>query len=126
MAIGSRALADSQVMVRQPWYRQTMGRTFNLFVQAVALPGIRDSQCGFKLFERSAAQRLFNAQTLNGFSFDVELLFLARKYGFRIAEVPVRWFDSPASRVHAVKDSARMFRDLFLVRWNWLRGKYPS
>ncbi len=126
VAIGSRALAESQVLVRQPWYRQTMGRIFNLVVRIVAVPQIRDSQCGFKLFEKAAAQRLFGAQTLTGFSFDVELLFLARKFRIPVAEVPVRWIDSPSSRVHPIKDSARMLRDLFRVRWNWLRGRYRA
>jgi dolichyl-phosphate beta-glucosyltransferase len=126
VAIGSRALEDSRVEVRQPWYRQTMGKTFNLFVQLLALPGIRDSQCGFKLFRREAARRVFRAQRLPGFSFDVEILFLARKLGYRVEEVPVRWINSPASRVHPVLDSARMLRDLFRIRWNWLRGRYQT
>jgi dolichyl-phosphate beta-glucosyltransferase len=124
VAIGSRALRDSRVMVRQPWHRQTMGKVFNLLVQVLALPGIHDSQCGFKLFRQAEAQRLFGAQRLSGFSFDVEILFLARKFGFRVAEVPVSWYDSPASRVDPVLDSARMLRDLFRIRWDWLRGRY--
>jgi dolichyl-phosphate beta-glucosyltransferase len=124
VAIGSRALADSQVMVRQPWYRQTMGKVFNLLVQMLALPGIHDSQCGFKLFRHADTQRLFSAHRLPGFSFDVEILFLARKLGLGVAEVPVHWYDSPASRVHPVLDSARMLRDLLRLRWDWLRGRY--
>ncbi len=124
VAIGSRALRDSRVMVHQPWHRKTMGKVFNLLVQVLALPGIHDSQCGFKLFRHAEAQRLFGAQRLPGFSFDVEILFLARKFGFRVAEVPVSWYDSPSSRVHPVLDSARMLRDLFRIRWDWLRGRY--
>ena len=124
IAIGSRAVPGSQVVVRQPWYRQTMGKLFNLFVQFIALPGVRDSQCGFKLFRRDAAQVLFGLQRLPGFSFDVEVLFLAQRLGYSIAEVPVRWYNSPASRVHPVLDSARMLRDLFRIRWAWLRGVY--
>lgn len=124
VAIGSRALRDSRVMVRQPWHRQTMGKVFNLLVQVLALPGIHDSQCGFKLFRHVEAQRLFAAQRLPGFSFDVEILFLARKFGFRVAEVPVSWYDSPSSRVDPLLDSARMLRDLFRIRWDWLRGRY--
>ncbi len=124
VAIGSRALRDSRVMVHQPWHRETMGKAFNLLVQALALPGIHDSQCGFKLFRHAEAQRLFAAQRLPGFSFDVEILFLAGKFGFRVAEVPVSWYDSPSSRVDPVLDSARMLRDLFRIRWDWLRGRY--
>ncbi len=124
VAIGSRALRDSRVMVHQPWHRETMGKAFNLLVQALALPGIHDSQCGFKLFRLAEAQRLFGAQRLSGFSFDVEILFLARKFGFRVTEVPVSWYDSPSSRVDPVLDSARMLRDLFRIRWDWLRGRY--
>ncbi len=124
VAIGSRALRDSRVMVHQPWHRRTMGKAFNLLVQALALPGIHDSQCGFKLFRHAEAQRLFGAQRLPGFSFDVEILFLARKFGFRVTEVPVSWYDSPSSRVDPVLDSARMLRDLFRIRWDWLRGRY--
>ncbi len=124
VAIGSRALRDSRVMVHQPWYRQTMGKGFNLLVQVLALPGIHDSQCGFKLFRHAEAQRLFAAQRLPGFSFDVEILFLAGKFGFRVAEVPVSWYDSPSSRVDPVRDSARMLLDLFRIRWDWLRGRY--
>ncbi len=119
VAIGSRALRDSKLEVRQPFYREMMGRFFNLIVQMVAVPGIRDTQCGFKLFTAEAAGYVFPRQQLQGFSFDVELLMLARRGGFRIAEVPVRWINSPASRVSPIRDSLRMFMDVLRVR---LRG----
>jgi len=114
VAFGSRSVPGSEVLLRQPLYRQTMGKVFNLFVRACVLPGVIDSQCGFKLFEARAARAIFAKQRLQGFSFDVEVLFLARRLGFGLAEVPVRWTNSPASRVHPVRDSLRMLRDLLL------------
>lgn len=116
VAIGSRALKESKLEVRQPIYREAMGRFFNVIVQTVALGGIRDTQCGFKLFSAKAAEDIFPRQQFMGFSFDVELLVLARKYGHKIAEVPVRWIDSPASRVSPIKDSAKMFVDVVRIR----------
>ncbi|MDX2177751.1 MAG: glycosyltransferase family 2 protein [Candidatus Sumerlaeia bacterium] len=117
VAIGSRAMAESRLEKRQPIHRETMGRVFNLIVRAVALGGIKDTQCGFKLFTAEAARAVFPRQRLNGFSFDVETLVLARKLGFRIAEVPVRWIDSPNSRVSPVRDSLRMFADVVRIRF---------
>ncbi len=116
VAIGSRALKESRLEVRQPFYREMMGRMFNLIVQIVLLGGIKDTQCGFKLFSGKAAEEVFSRQQLEGFSFDVEVLVLARRLGFRIAEVPVRWLDSPASRVSPLRDSIRMFLDVVRVR----------
>lgn len=124
VAFGSRSVPGSEVLLRQPLYRQTMGKVFNLFVRALVLPGVIDSQCGFKLFEGRAAREIFAKQRLRGFSFDVEVLFLARRLGFGLAEVPVRWTNSPASRVHPVRDSVRMLRDLLRVRWYAWRGEY--
>lgn len=116
VAIGSRALKTSHVEVHQPWYRETMGRTFNLFVQAMVLPGFKDTQCGFKLFRAEVAQAVFPRQRLQGFSFDVEVLYLAKRAGFRIKEVGVRWINSPASRVHPIRDATKMFIDLLRIR----------
>ncbi len=116
VAIGSRALAESNLEQRQPWHRELMGRVFNKVVQSLAVPGIQDTQCGFKLFTEEAAQKLFNQQKLNGFSFDVELLFLARKNHFKIAEVPIRWINNEESKVSPIKDSIRVFRDVMTIR----------
>ena len=124
VAIASRGLRSSQVTQHQPWWRERMGRTFNWFVQALALPGIHDSQCGFKLFTRAAADVVFPRQTLPGFGFDVEILWIARKHGFRIAEVPVVWVNNPLSKVHPVRDATRMLLDLLRVRRNDRRGCY--
>jgi len=116
VVIGSRGMRESLLEERQPLYRETMGRIFNLMVQAIALPGIRDSQCGFKLFRGDAAKKVFSRMTIEGFGFDVECLFVARRLGYEIGEVPIRWINHPASKVHAVRDSARMAGDLFKVR----------
>ncbi|MCX7717464.1 MAG: glycosyltransferase family 2 protein [Candidatus Sumerlaeaceae bacterium] len=117
VAIGSRALKESRLEVRQAPYRELMGRAFNLLVQALLLPGIRDTQCGFKIFTAAAAEAVFPHQTLDGFSFDVEILVLARRAGFRVHEVPVRWINSPDTRVHALRDSVKMFTDLLRIRF---------
>lgn len=116
VAIGSRALRESQVELHQPWYRETMGRIFNLMVQALVLPGLKDTQCGFKILTEKAAMDIFPKQRFKGFSFDVEMLYLARKSGFKIREIPVRWINSPASRVHPIRDASKMFIDIVRLR----------
>jgi dolichyl-phosphate beta-glucosyltransferase len=116
VVIGSRALPDSQLEVRQKYYREMMGRAFNWMVQRLLVKGIRDTQCGFKLFTAEAAKAVFPRQELSGFAFDVELLVLSRKLGYRIREVPVRWINSPASKVSAWRDSTRMFLDLLRLK----------
>ncbi|WAC06562.1 MAG: glycosyltransferase family 2 protein [Thermodesulfobacteriota bacterium] len=124
IAIGSRALPGSDILERQPWPREFMGKTFNKLVQLLTLSGIKDTQCGFKLFKKEAANVLFAKQTVWGFGFDVELLFIADKNGYRIKEVPIKWINSPDSRVHMVKDSFSMLIDLVRIRTRYLTGKY--
>jgi dolichyl-phosphate beta-glucosyltransferase len=124
VAVASRALPESNLAVRQPWYRELMGRTFNLMVQLGAVWGIHDTQCGFKCFRGAAAEVLFSRITITGWAFDVEVLYLARKRGYRIAEIPVTWINSPKSRVDPLRDSLRMMRDLARIRWRSLRGAY--
>jgi len=114
--IGSRALPGSCVVVHQPWWREGMGKTFNLFVRAVTSLQVHDSQCGFKLFHRERCLPLFRRGLIQGFSFDVELLVIAERLGLRWREVSVRWYNSPESRVHPVIHSAQMLRDLFRIR----------
>ena len=116
VCVGSRAMRESRIEVRQPFYRETMGRTFNVFVRALVLGGLSDTQCGFKLFSRAAAEAVFPRQSLSGWAFDVECLMLARGSGFRIREVPIRWINSPATRLSAMSDSIAMFRDLLRLR----------
>lgn len=124
IVIGSRSLEDSVVPVRQPWYRQGMGRIFNRLVQAVVMQGFIDTQCGFKCFKRETAGPLFNKMTIDRFSFDVEFLFLAKKRGLKILEVPVEWKNVLQSRVRIIRDSIRMFLDIFRIRLNDWRGRY--
>jgi len=123
VVVGSRALPGARIEVRQPWYRENTGRLFNLFVRALAVPGVKDTQCGFKLFSAAAARDVFSAARVDGFSFDVEALFLARKKGYRIAEVPVLWRNDAASRVSLLR-GALAFPDLLRIRANDWSGRY--
>ena len=116
VAIGSRATGDKDCDIRQSVKRHISGRIFNFFVQLLVLPGIQDSQCGFKCFTHEAAQRLFSTQKLDGFSFDVEVLYLARKFGYRIDEVSVMWSQGLDSRVSLFRDSILMLKDLFKIK----------
>lgn len=120
VAIGSRPLKESNLEVRQPFYREFLGRTFNKVVQLLAVPGIDDTQCGFKLFTRASARDIFARCKFDGFSFDVEALILARDLGYRIDEVPIRWRHQEGSKVSLVRDGLKMLRDLVRLR---LRGK---
>ncbi len=120
VAIGSRPLRESQLIVRQPFYREWAGRAFNKVVQLLAVRGIHDTQCGFKLFTREAAHTIFPLCRLDGFSFDFEALYYASRLGYTIAEVPVRWMHQEGSKVRLLRDGFRMLRDLV-----WLRLTAP-
>jgi len=124
VAIASRALPGSDIQVHQSALRETMGRAFNRVVQMLAAPGIVDTQCGFKLFTADAARRIFAVQWLNGFAFDVEAVFLARRMGFRVAEVPVVWRHDADSKVRMWRDGITMLWDIVTVRWAAWRGRY--
>ncbi|MCS7225047.1 MAG: glycosyltransferase family 2 protein [Armatimonadetes bacterium] len=126
IAIASRGLPQSQLLIRQPFYREWMGRVFNLAVQVLALPGIWDSQCGFKLFRCSVAHRIFPLVRLKGFAFDVEVLFIARRLGFKIKEVPVVWRNDPETKVRTFQDGMRMVVDLLRIRLYHLCGFYKE
>jgi dolichyl-phosphate beta-glucosyltransferase len=123
IAIASRAVPGARIEVRQPAYREGMGRLFNLFVRVLAVPGLHDTQCGFKLFTASAARQSFEPAQLDGFSFDVETLFIARTRGLRIAEVPVTWRNDAATRVGTL-NGFRAFLDLARIRVNGWTGAY--
>jgi dolichyl-phosphate beta-glucosyltransferase len=126
VAIGSRAVAGARIEIAQPWYRENVGRLYNILVRCLAVPGIQDTQCGFKLFTAEAAEKVFKMCRLDGFSFDVEALFLARRFGFRLAEVPVTWRNDAASRVTAVRGGLA-FVDVLRLRYLALTGRYgPS
>lgn len=116
-AIGSRALNRKLIGVRQPWRREYAGRCFNLLVRLFTGLRIHDTQCGLKLFRRDSTRRAFELQKVERFGFDPELLLLIRKFGGKIVEVPVRWNDNPATKVHFIRDSIRMFLDLIVLRW---------
>jgi dolichyl-phosphate beta-glucosyltransferase len=124
IAIASRGLPESNIVKRQPWYRELVGRLGNVLVRMAAVRGIADTQCGFKLFPREVAQRLFRVARLTGAAFDVEVLFIAQRHGLKIAEVPVTWIDSPDTRFNRVTDSLDALKDLVRIRINWLLGRY--
>lgn len=113
VAIGSRALASADTKVSTSVHRKFLGRVFNRCVNSLLLPAIADTQCGFKMFERTAGLFLFRRQRSDRFSFDVELLYMAKKAGMSIKEVPINWTNIPGSKVNLVTDSMKMFRDIF-------------
>jgi dolichyl-phosphate beta-glucosyltransferase len=123
LAIGSREGPGSN-RLGEPFYRHLMGRAFNFIVRTLAVRDVQDTQCGLKCFSSPAARELFTRQTVEGFGFDVELLFLARKRGYGVVEVPITWRHVPASRVDPLRDTLRMLADVVRVRLNDLRGKY--
>jgi dolichyl-phosphate beta-glucosyltransferase len=123
VVIASRALQGAKVLVHQPFFRESVGRLFNVLVRTLVLPGLRDTQCGFKLFRKEAAEQAFARARLDGFSFDVEVLYVAQRRGLRIAEIPVTWRNDAATRVTLLRGSAA-FLDVARVRWNGLRGRY--
>jgi dolichyl-phosphate beta-glucosyltransferase len=126
VAIGSRAKRDDNVRVKAKLYRRIMGRSYHALVSLLTVSGIQDTQCGFKAFKAPVAQDLFCRMRMNGFSFDVEVLMMAQRGGYRIAEVPVNWTHQPGSRVNLVTDSIRMARDLFIIQSHALRGHYDQ
>lgn len=124
-AIGSRAIDRSLIAVRQARYRELAGIIFNGFVRLFTGLPFHDTQCGFKAFLREPSVVVFEQQRIEGFGFDPEILFLAKRHGLRGAEVAVRWAHDPATKVHVLRDSFRMFGDLVVIRSNTLLGRYP-
>ncbi|RPJ03143.1 MAG: glycosyltransferase family 2 protein [Chloroflexi bacterium] len=123
IAIGSRE-ACGAVRFNEPWYRHLMGRVFNTIVRWFAVPGLQDTQCGFKMFRAEVAENLFPLQTMNGWSFDVEILYAARRWGYSIVEVPIHWYYKSNTRIHPIRDSIDMFVEVLKIRRNGLRGRY--
>jgi len=116
IAIGSRALALSKIIKKQPWWRQSMGKLFNKIVKILIVNDFDDTQCGFKLFSGDIARDLFKEARINRFAYDVEILALAKKKGYRIIEVPIKWINSPESKVNPIQDSLNMIVDLLRIR----------
>lgn len=114
--VGNRQHAASQIIKRQNWLRENMGQTFNWLIRKLASVSIRDTQCGFKAFRREAAREIFSRQSIDGFAFDVEVLLLAEQLGFKVSDLPVRWINSPESKVRIVRDSLTMLTDVFRAR----------
>lgn len=123
VAIGSRE-APGAVRYNEPAYRHFMGRVFTFYVKVLAIPGFEDTQCGFKCFRREIAQDILPYQTIDGWAFDVELLFIALRRGYRVVEVPVHWYFGENSRVSPVRDSINMIREVLRIRYNGWAGRY--
>jgi dolichyl-phosphate beta-glucosyltransferase len=123
IAIGSRGLREDLVRRKQPFYRRLLGKTGNLLVRLLVVPGIRDTQCGFKLLRGDVARELFGDARVDGFAYDMEILYLARQRGIPIAEVPVLWFNSPESKVSVARHALPTLWDLLRLRWIHPRRK---
>lgn len=123
VAIGSRE-ARGAVRYNEPAYRHWGGRGINLVIRLLILPGLQDTQCGFKCFTAEASERLFRLQTMPGWSFDIELLYLARRANMRIREIPIHWYFGDDSKVSAIRDALNMIRDIFRIHANARRGIY--
>jgi dolichyl-phosphate beta-glucosyltransferase len=123
IAIASRE-APGSVRYNEPYYRHLVGRVYNWMIRLLALPGLQDTQCGFKCFRGAVAQEIFPLQTRAGWSFDVEILFIARLRGYRIVELPIPWYFDDQSKVRVLQDSLHMATDLLSIRWKAMRGFY--
>ena len=125
-AVASRALHDDSHIVQTKFHRKLMGNVFNFIVRTLTVKGINDTQCGFKLFSAEAANAVFPLQRIQDFGFDVEVLYICQKKGYRIVEVPVNWTDIPGTKVRLIRDSLRMFKDVVKIRVNDWRGVYQA
>ena len=125
LAIASRE-APGAIRYNEPAYRHLTGRIYNYLIRSLVLPGLQDTQCGFKCFRAPVAEDVFRFQTLTGWSFDVEILYISRRRGYTIAEIGVPWYYNPGSKVNVLHDSWRMFFDLLTIRRNARRGVYDA
>ena len=123
IAIGSRE-APGAVRYNEPSYRHLGGRGINFIIQMLILPGLNDTQCGFKCFRAETAEALFPLQRIMGWSFDIEILYLARRKNLRVKEIPIHWYFGPDSKVSAIRDAIRMIGDIFRIHYNVRRGLY--
>jgi dolichyl-phosphate beta-glucosyltransferase len=125
IAIASRE-AKGAVRYNEPRYRHLGGRGINFIIQTLILPGLNDTQCGFKCFRADVAKDIFSLQTMHGWSFDIELLYIARKHGYRIVEVPIHWYHHPETKISALRDAIRMIQDIFHIHANARHGVYKN
>ncbi|OGC32364.1 hypothetical protein A2311_01325 [candidate division WOR-1 bacterium RIFOXYB2_FULL_48_7] len=116
--IGSRAIKGAKIAHHQPFYREWLGRGYNWLVQRLFLPGIQDTQCGFKLFSRRAAEQVFSQQKLEDFSFDLEILLCAKQLGYKIKELPIAWANSPSTKLNPLTDTLAMFAALVKLKFS--------
>jgi len=123
IAIASRE-AKGAHRYEEPLYRHLVGRAFNFLVRVLTLPGLQDTQCGYKCFRSQVIEAIFNRQTMSGWAFDVELLVIAQQLGYSIKEIPIEWHYGAHSRVRMLNDAPRMLRDLFIIRAKVHRGEY--
>jgi glycosyltransferase involved in cell wall biosynthesis len=123
IVIGSREAPGAR-RYNEPFHRHLMGRVFNAITRVLVVPGFDDTQCGFKLFQRDVARDVFMRQTISGWTFDVEAIYLALRYGYRVTEVPINWYFNPDSRISIVRDTWQMFHDLVRIRLNGWRCVY--
>jgi glycosyltransferase involved in cell wall biosynthesis len=125
IAIASRE-APGAVRYGEPYYRHFVGRIYNGLIRSLALPGLQDTQCGFKCFRGAVAQEVFSRQTMTGWSFDVEILFIARLMGYKVIEIPIPWNYNPNSKISVLRDSIKMGLDLVTIRLNSIKGIYTK
>ena len=125
IAIASRE-APGAVRYNEPEYRHWGGRGVNLMIRLLALPELRDTQCGFKMFQDNVAEDLFGKQTLPNWSFDIELLYVARMRGYRVVEVPIPWYFNPETKLSPIRDAIQMGLDILKIRYQALRGTYDA
>ncbi|ODS31697.1 MAG: glycosyltransferase family protein [Candidatus Scalindua rubra] len=126
VTIGSRGLEDSQVEIHQSFVRESMGKIFNKIMNLIVFTGFKDTQCGFKCFKRDAVNKIFKKQRIRGYTFDVEILLIAKRQGFRVREVPVRWLNSPHSKVRIIRDPIFMLYDIFRIRFYDFSRRYSQ
>lgn len=126
VVIGSRYLIPGSIKNQQPWQRRLLSRISNLVIQTLILPGIIDTQCGFKMFSDKATQTIFPKQSMSGWSFDIEVLAITKKQGYKIKEVGVDWYDVGDSRLRAIHAAVKSFRDLLIIWRNSISGKYNN
>lgn len=124
VVIGSRAMPDSDIVIHQPWYRVMLGRLGNGLIQTLLVPGIRDTQCGFKLFSKHARNAVFSRQRVSGFGSDIETLSIAKRLGYNVKEVGVTWYNAPGSKVRPIRDAWRTLRELARIKYNFLTRQY--